>query len=235
MFGFVTRHPSRLLIATTALTLAACEPATAPTQLDPAQLDVYANVSATPIKTLVITVTGPGIPTALVFNMDINDKDEATGSISIPAGAGRKIEVDAFDSEGIKTHHGEETVSVKPGKNATALKIVLLPIAGDQEVTTNFGKFIVKLNSAAMTLTAGGPPKELIVDVTDTDTPPNVIQLKEGDVKWATTNPALFTVAAVVGSPNKASVTGKAPGTGRVVATYNGVADTTNITVQAAP
>jgi hypothetical protein len=98
MFGRVPRRLSASILATIALTLVACERPTDPSTIDPEPglLAVHANVSATTIATMVVTVTGPGIPNALVFNLQINN-GTATGTIVVPAGSNRTIEIDAFD------------------------------------------------------------------------------------------------------------------------------------------
>src|SRR5687767_15385263 len=108
MFGCASRRSSGLLLAVAILGSISCAAATdvPPENREPAQLAVSANVSATTIATMVVTVTGPGITQPLVFNLTISG-GTATGSVTLPAGSNRKLELDAFDDKGIKTHHGE--------------------------------------------------------------------------------------------------------------------------------
>jgi hypothetical protein len=229
MFGCAPRRSSGLLLATVALALVACERPTVPPSIDaePGRLAVHANLSATTIATIVVKVTAPDIPTPLVFNMQIAS-GVASGSIVIAAGSGRKIELDAFDANQIQTHHGERSnVTVVPGVNP-AMTIVLVPTTGDQPVTAQLGTFIVTVSPASATLTLGGTSTvQLVVTIRDNATPtPNTITPGPGDVTWATTHPAFFTV------DGNGLVTGVKAGIGSVVATYNGFAGTSTITVQ---
>lgn len=226
MLAYVPRRSSGVVLAAFAVALVGCEPATSPDRsFDPAQITVTANVSSTSIATMVVKVTGPEIPTPLVFNLEI-EEGIASGTLLVPAGSDRKIEVDAFNSEQLKTHHGEKTItSVKPGPNNALVSIVLLPIAGEQPVTANFGKYVVKVTPTEATLTIGGPAKQLAVEITDNSPAANKVDPLPGEVKWATTNPAALSVSA------DGLVTPIAVGSGQVVATFKGVAATSSITV----
>jgi uncharacterized protein YjdB len=231
MFGRVPRRLSASILATIALTLVACERPTDPSTIDPEPglLAVHANVSATTIATMVVTVTGPGIPNALVFNLQINN-GTATGTIVVPAGSNRTIEIDAFDANQIETHHGEKTgVTVVPGTNGP-ISITLVPSTGNQPVTAQFGSFVVTVLPA----TGPNPPAplsvgatlQLIVTITDNSSPPVQITPAPGSVSWATTRPAFFTVDGA------GLLTAVKAGSGTIVATYNGFAGTLSISVQ---
>jgi hypothetical protein len=68
-----------------------------------AQLQVSANVSATPISTLVVEVTAPDIANPLVFNLQVQN-GTASGTLKMPPGDSRTITVKAYDSSGQVTH-----------------------------------------------------------------------------------------------------------------------------------
>jgi hypothetical protein len=233
MLGCAPRRSSGLLLATVALMLVACErPTTLPPDPEPARLAVSANVSGTAIATMVIKVTAADINPALVFNMTINN-GVASGTIAIPAGSDRKLELDAYDASGIKTHRGEKTINVKPGGLNQALTVTLLPIAGDQKVTAQFGNYIVLVDPGTASLTVGAS-QPFTVKITDNATPANEITPAMGEVKWATTLPAGLEITPSSTDPKVASVralSGGAGETGQLVATFNGVAGTATVTV----
>jgi hypothetical protein len=178
---------------------------------------------------MVLTVSGPGIGIPLVFNLPIDDQGIATGSITIPAGSSRKIDLDAFDARAFKTHHGERTIDeVKPGPNPP-LSIVLLPLAGDQPVTAALGTYTVTVTpnpgtvrvgqANAMTFTA------LVIDAN------GPVPVLTGELRWATTNPAFFSVVSHATNTTEGVVTGVMVGSGYVVATYKGFAGLAAVTV----
>lgn len=231
MLGCLNRRSSALLLASVALTFGCSGPTDLPPdQLEPARLAISANVSATTIKTMVVTVSGPGITIPLVFNLPIDDQGIATGSIAIPAGSSRKVDLDAFDARGIKTHHGDKTIDdVKPGPNPP-LSIVLLPLAGDQPVTASLGTFTVTVTPNPGTVVVGQanavPFTAVVRDQLNV-----VVTVLTGELRWATTNPAFFTVVPHATDNNQGVVTGVMVGIGEVVATYNGFAGLAAVTV----
>jgi hypothetical protein len=231
MLGRLNRRASALLLASGALTFGCSGPTDLPpVQLEPARLAISANVSATTIQTMVVTVTGPGITIPLVFNLPINDQGIATGSIAIPTGSSRKIELDAFDVRGIKTHHGERTIDeVKPGPNLP-LSIVLLPLAGDQPVTASLGTYTVTVTPNPGTVLVGQANAVTFTAVVR-DKDNAVVAIGPGELRWATTNPAFFSVASHATDNNQGVVTGIMAGSGEVVATYNGFAGLAAVTV----
>jgi hypothetical protein len=195
-----------------------------PSGLEPARLTVSANVASTSIATMVITVSGPGIGPSLVFNMEITPGVVAHGAIQVPAGSDRKLEIDAYDANQVKTHHGEKTISVvKPGGGNNPITIVLLPIAGDQPVTAEFGIYVVTVNPASFSLTVGGLTVTVIATVKDDKG--NVIAHDPAKLQWATTDPSVFSVTS------GGVVTGLKAGSGSVVAAYEGYAGTASVTV----
>jgi hypothetical protein len=231
MFGRVSRRSSGLILTSVALTFTSCS---RPTDLPPdqvaARLAISANVSATTITTIVVTVTGPGISVPLVFNLTIDAEGVASGSIAIPSGANRKIELDAFDVTGTKTHHGERVIDeVRPGDNP-GISIVLLPLAGNQPVTASLGTFTVTVTPDPATVTIGvANAVTFTAVVRDKDNA--IVPLAAGDLKWATTNPAVFSAVSHPTDADKGVVTGVRAGSGQVAATYNGFAGLVAVTV----
>jgi hypothetical protein len=232
MFGRVSRRSSSLILASVALTVISCSGPTdlPPDELEPARLAISANVSATTITTMVVTVTGPGIAVPLVFNLPIDAQGVASGSIGIPAGANRRIDLDAFDVTGIKTHHGERVIGeIRPGDNP-GVAIVLLPLAGNQPVTASLGTFTVTVTPNPMVVTIGATnAMTLTAVVRDKDNV--IVPVAAGDLRWASTNPALFSAARHSTDADKGVVTGIRAGSGEVIATFNGFAGAAVVTV----
>jgi hypothetical protein len=214
--------------------LVGCErPTDPPIDPEPGRLAVSANVAATTIRTMVVTVRAEDIPIPLVKNLVIGENRIASGSIDITVGSGRTIEIDAFDANNIRTHHGEKiNVTVLPGINPS-MTIVLDPLKGNQPVQATLGSFILTVipTTAVSVVVDGTAPVR--VTITDNATPPNEITPAPGTVAWATTNPALFKVDADLDDQRKATITGIKAGSGKVVATYSGFAETSAVTVTA--
>jgi hypothetical protein len=230
MLGCLNRRASALLLASGALTFGCSGPTDLPpVRLEPARLAISANVSATTIQTMVVTVTGPGITIPLVFNLPIDAQGIATGSIAIPTGSSRKIDLDAFDARGFKTHHGERTIDeVKPGLNP-GISIVLLPLAGDQEVTGTLGTYTLTVTPNPQTVVIGQSNAVTFTAVVRDGA--GVVTVLPGELRWATTNPAFFTVIRHATDNNQGVVTGVMVGNGDVVATYKGFAGLAAVTV----
>jgi len=106
------------------------------------RLSVVATFALNTATNLVIEVSAPDIPEALVFNLPIVN-GTATGSVTIPAGGNRLIVVRAFDGR-TETHRGSQNVTIVEGVNA-ALSITLLPLAGTVPVTVSFGVAVVSV------------------------------------------------------------------------------------------
>jgi hypothetical protein len=230
MVGRSTVRASGLALTSVALILINCsEPPTLP-PAPLSRLAISANVSATTVTTMVVTVTGPGIGVPLVFNLAIDAQGVASGSIAIPAGANRKIELDAFDVTGIKTHHGERIIAeIRPGNNA-GVSIVLLPLAGNQPVTATLGAVTVTVMPSPMTVTIG-VANAVTVTAVVRDKDNAIVPVTPGELKWASTSPASFSAASHSTDADKGVVTGIRAGIGEVVATYNGFAGVAAVTV----
>jgi hypothetical protein len=234
MFRPTPRRSSAVVLTSLALTLVACEQVTnPPSQLEPAQLAIHANISATTIATMVVRVTGADIEVPLVFNLAIDrTTGTASGAISIPAGSNRRIDLDAFDINQIKTHSGSKSgITVVSGTNQP-LSIVLAPLTGSQAVEALLGTFILSVTPANPPPLGVNGSIELTLKILDNavPTPNEITNPAPNTVAWATTTPAFFKVEST--GPLTARVTGLKAGSGEVVVTYNGFAKTVSITVQ---
>lgn len=185
---------------------------------DEALLQVSANVSATPISTLVVEVTAADIPQTLVFNLQVQN-GTASGTIKMPSGTARTITVKAFDSSGAITHEGSVTLDVDNGQNPP-VNISLGPRSGHVPVTVTVGDHSVVVSPASATVAAGDSVK-LTATVTAAGGAPMNVQ-----VEWATLNPGIATVTPT------GWVRGNVAGTVQIVATYGGVGGSSQVTVQ---
>ena len=185
---------------------------------DEALLQVSANLSSTPISTLVVEVTAPDIPNTLVFNLQVHN-GTASGTIKMPPGNDRTITVKAFDSSGQVTHEGSATVNVNNGQNPS-VAISLGPRSGHVPVTVTVGDHSVVVSPASVTV-AAADSVHLSATVTAAGGAPMNVQ-----VEWATLNPGIATV-----SPG-GWVRGATAGQVQIVATYSGVGGSSQVTVQ---
>lgn len=174
----------------------------------------------TPIQTLVVEVSAGDLPKPLVFNLSVVN-GVASGTIKIPPGAARVIHVTAVDDQGDVTHEGSATIDVRPGQNPP-VQIKLAPRSGQVPISVTFGNFGVVVTPAAATIDlAVNKALELSVTVTDV----NGQIIPQPLVGWATSQPAVATVSAT------GQVLGVIDGSATIVATYEGVAGLSAITV----
>jgi len=181
-----------------------------------ATLNVSADVSATAVAMVVVEVSGPGIPTPLAFNLTIVN-GVATGTVTIPAGSSRTISMRAFDVNGVETHRGSVTTNIAAGTNAT-ISLVLAPLTGDTPITATLGSITVAVTPSPATV-AVGATTPLTATITDANGP------VAGTVIWATSNPGIATVSAL------GVVSGVRAGQTSIVATFQGVAGSSTVTV----
>ena len=223
MFRSTSYRSSAFTIALVTLAAVGCKrPTDVPRIQEPGRLTVQANVAATSIATMVITVSAADINPSLVFNMDINPGGVAQGAINVPAGSNRKLEIDAYDANQVRTHHGETMVAlVKPGGGNNRIAIVLLPIAGQQPVLVEFGIFVVTVSPAAFSVLVDETQP---VTVTVYDDKGNLFPHDPAKLQLATTDPGIFSVSGN-------AVRGVKAGNGTLVATYEGYAGTAAVTV----
>lgn len=227
MFRFTSSRSAALALTLVSLAVVSCKrPTDIPRIQEPGRLTVHANVAATSIATMVITVSAPDISPSLVFNMTINPGGVAEGAINVPAGSNRRLEIDAYDDNQIKTHHGEMVVPlVRPGGGNNRISIVLLPIAGQQPVLVQFGIFIVTVSPATVSLQID-ETKPVVVTVKDDKG--NVFPHEPAKLQLATTDPSVFSISG-------SSVKGIKAGNATLVATYEGYAGTAAVSVSDPP
>jgi hypothetical protein len=218
-----------LLLAGVALMGAACRDGGSPTDAAPgrdeARVGFSLDVAGTSVSTISVEVTAPDITSRLVFNIEAVN-GVATGSITIPAGADRTITARAFDAKGIVTHQGFRVVTVKAGAN-TSITITMVPTAGEQPLTINFGALVVQV-SRGPTSFPGTPPAP---ETGDTVRYRAAIQNADGTpvngkVRWASLNPAIATVDSL------GLVTARRPGQVEIAATYQGAGGAATVTVR---
>lgn len=184
------------------------------------RLSVVAVFELNTATSLVIEVTAPDIPQALVFNLDIVN-GTATGSVTIPAGANRTITVRAFDGR-TETHRGSRTVTIVEGTNP-ALSMQLLPLAGTVPVTVSFGVAVVSVTPLVWSL-----PVDSVVVFSATVMDATGAMQTNPIVRWASTDTRKLTIdstgratARDTGSVTVVAVSGGAAGRGTVTVTPN--------------
>ena len=211
--------PRRWAVLALAAAVAACSGDSTGSQPGAdAQLQVSANVSATPISTLVVEVTAPDIANPLVFNLEVQN-GVASGTLKMPSGESRTITVKAFDSSGQVTHEGSVTLNVGNGQNSP-VAITLGPRSGHVPVTVNVGDHSVVVAPASATVAVADS-----VQLTATLSGPGGSPIS-GQVEWATLNPGIATVTS------SGWVRAHTAGQVQIVATYAGVGGSSTITVQ---
>jgi hypothetical protein len=212
----LARPRSSFIALATALAFAGCGGDVTPPAGGEGIFTVSADVSQTAVAMVVVVVTGPGITTPLTFNLTVSG-GVATGTVTIPAGSDRNIEMKAYDNAGILTHQGFVTIDVTAGANAT-VALTLTPLTGDAPITATLGTVTVVVAPATASIAVSGT-----VQLTDTlKANGSVIS---GAVLWATTNPGIATVSSA------GLVTGVGAGTTNIVATFQGVAGQSVVTV----
>ena len=158
-----------------------------------------------------------------MFNLSVVN-GVASGTIKLPPGPARTIHVTAVDDQGNVTHDGTTTIDVRPGQNPP-VNIKLAPRSGQVPITVTFGNFGVVVTPATATIDMSAAKQlQLNVTVTDVNGQPTNAQ-----VVWATTQPAVATVDA------SGLVTGQINGSATIVATAEGVAGLSLITVAGGP
>jgi hypothetical protein len=225
-----TLRRTLLLLAGAALLGAACSDGGSPTDSAPgrdeARVGFALNVDGTAVTAISVEVTAPDITSRLVFNIEVVN-GVATGSITIPAGADRTITARAYDAKGILTHQGSRVVTVKGGAN-TSITITMVPTAGEQPLTINFGALVVQVSRAV------APPSYPPFsgdEIGDTVRYKAAVRNADGTavagkVRWASLNPAVATVDSL------GLVTARRAGQVEIVATYQGAGGSAAFTVR---
>ena len=215
------RHVRRLSIAVGAIALAALVGCGEQNPVKPAAPEaVLAFVAMAPayVSTISVTVTGPGIDSALVFNYTLVN-GTAAGTMRLPAGAGRRIVAQASDEAGVTTHRGETTVTLYEGSNPP-ITFRLTPLLGNQPITITVGSNVVVVSGVDTTLTAGDSLQLTATALNEWGQP-----VSSDQISWASSSPAFATVSA------SGLVQAQGLGVATIVVTYGGVARGRRITV----
>lgn len=173
------------------------------------RLRIVANTAGTQIQRVVVEVTAPDIRTPLAFELVAQD-GVVQGTITLPAGSNRRLQLRAFDAKQIETHRGSATIDVVPGENKS-VSLTLQPLVGEVPIVVHLGSLLVLVRAERDTVEVG-ESTQLRATVVDAD----------GDtlnvsVQWASLAPALARVDA------NGWVTALDTGLARIVATYGGV------------
>jgi hypothetical protein len=185
-----------------------------------ASLIVHVNVAGTAIATVVVDVSAPDIPTPLVFNFPVTG-GVAGGTITIPAGSNRAIDIQAFDAGGVGTHTGSRTITVQAGSNP-GISITLNPLTGDVPIEATLGSFAVTVTPTSNTLSlAGSETVQLAAAVLDAQGQ----TVSAAAVTWATHDPGIASVNAT------GLVSAVGVGETNIFATFQGAVGSAAITV----
>jgi hypothetical protein len=191
------------------LALTACSDQPTEPGQELASLAVTANVSGTPIVTLVVTVTGADMQ-RVVFNLMIQD-GVASGTVQVPPGSARLFLVEAWDASGAITHEGSTTVDIRRGANPP-IALQLHPRSGQVPITVTFGSIVVIVSPAVFEMEIG-EQIQLVARAEDASGTP----ISWATFQWATDDPSRITLTA------EGLVTARAPGEVRVMATFAGI------------
>jgi hypothetical protein len=221
----VTRLRAGLLVLGSCLLVRCAGDSAGPTYHGDATLAFRADVSATGVATVVVTVSAPDLTTPLVFNFAVAS-GVASGTVTVPAGSGRTITFGAYDAGGVKTHSGAVTVNAQAGTNPT-ITIVLTPLSGDLPITVTLGYLTITVTPPSANLGLPGnthglqTTAQLAAAINDWNGNPIA-----GTVTWATSNPGVAVVdasglvtATGAGSTIISAVFGGATGTAAVSVT----------------
>lgn len=163
-------------------------------------------------------VTGPGISQPVVANLPVSN-GMASGGLTVLSGSNRVFTLRAFDTQGIETHRGTQTVDIAPDQNMS-LSMTLAPLTGDVGLDAQIGTYTINISAPSSTVSVGSTLQHsaTVTDVFGAD-------VAGASVTWASMNPG---VATVDGS---GLVTGVSPGTTDIVVSYKGFAAARTLTV----
>lgn len=182
------------------------------------RLSVVAQFELNTATNLVIEVTAPDLPQALVFNLEIVN-GMATGAVTIPAGANRLITVRAFDGR-TETHRGSRSVTIVEGVNA-ALTMTLLPLAGTVPITVSFGVAVVSVTPLTWILAVDETVafSATVMDATGAMQASPVVRWASTDTRKLTIDSLGTATARDTGTVTVVAVSGGAAGSGTVTIT----------------
>jgi len=218
----IRNHPCRaaglMLLVFLMGTLPSCQNPSAPATTSAAKpvLRITLDVSNTTIASVVAQVTGPDFDTITV-NLQM-DGNTATGTVEIPAGSNRVLTIHAYDAQGVETHRGQTTLTIREGVNGP-VTVVLEPLTGEQEITAVLGQIFVTIVERPDTMTVGA---EAGVAAVVTDVSGDTLTQR---VQWGSLTPEVAKV------DTSGVVTALDSGQARLVAVYSGVATETAFAV----
>ena len=200
-----------------AAVVAACAHGAVEPPASDARLIVTADLTGTTVASVVVEVTAPDLPTALLFNIPIVNR-VASGTIALRAGSDRTITLRAYDAGGVQTHSGSARVDVHAGTN-TSISIVLMPLTGDLPIQVTLGSFSVTVTPSLNDIKVGATVP-LTALVRDWNGNPDT-----ATVAWATADPSIAFVDA------SGLVTATGAGSTTIAATVRGAIGTATVTV----
>ena len=224
-----TRAYRRLVVGVALLAGAACSdrvtpptegvraPVTIAATLTPAQQAIVAGMS--------VEVSGPGITTPIIVTLAVNGAT-VNGTVQVPVGTSRTFTVRAFDAQGTETYNGSTTATVVAGTNPS-LTVRLTAVEGSVPIDVTIGTYGVTLTPPTASIAVDGQVT-LTANITSNG------QSVAGALTWGVVNPALVTLT-VAADGRSAVVTGKIAGSTRVVASYEGTAAASTITITSGP
>jgi alpha-tubulin suppressor-like RCC1 family protein len=166
-----------------------------------------------------VTVSGPGISPAIVFNVPVGTDSIARDTLELTAGAGRHFRFAAYDSAGIETHRADTTITLLAGQN-TPLAVRLAPLLSSLGITVTFGGVRVQMSDTSTRTLLPGDSIGLVA----TATYPNGVAVPSDSIVWGSSNPAVAVVTA-------GRVRAIRSGTARVSAQWRGAAIAVTVAV----
>lgn len=174
-------------------------------------------------RTVVVTVSGPGITPDVIVNAPVGADSTSRVTLELPAGSGRRIVVSAMDTTGVTTHRADTTVRLVAGSNPP-IALRMAPLASSLGLTVSFsGARVSVSDTSARALTPGDTLRIIATGQTASGT-----AIAASDLTWGTSNPA---VAAVAGG----LVTAGRPGTAVIGVSYLGASIRIQVTVTTVP
>ena len=222
------RPASGVIVASLAM-LAACRADEITRDADARTVPVTISAALTPeqqqlIAGMSVEVTGPGMPTPVVAELDVAGTT-VNGTVRVPVGGNRRFAVHAYDATATETYFGSATTNVRPGTNPT-LAITLYARSGGVPVVVTVGTLGIALDPATVTV-AVGASATVTATVTDAGAP------YAGDVvRWGALDPTLARLEP--GADGRTlQLTGLRAGSTTLVASIGGVATAMSLTVTA--
>lgn len=162
------------------------------------------------VRTVVVTVSGPGIMPAIVRNIPVGADSTARDTLALPAGSARVLVVQAFDSGGVETHRADTTLTLQAGISAP-LALRLNPLLSQLGVTVTFGGYTLSIADTTTRQVEVGDTVTLIATLRG----PNGNLVSSDSLRLASTNPAVLHTDGRVG-------VGVREGEARLVASFGG-------------